>query len=152
MPLQSNFGATIPTGYPGMIANAEVQNRITRTIEDAGGIGFGRAAFRGTGDHGVTATPTAGKFMGITIVDHGHVRRSSVNADTYEQYSNVPLLQRGNICVLAGANVADDDPVYVTPAGVFTNVDGGGANIALDGWVWDVTVASGAVGRITNNR
>lgn len=152
MPLQTSFGATIPTGYPGMVKNAELQNRITRTIEDAAGIGFGKAAFRGAGDHGITATPAAGKFMGITMVDHGHVRRTGVNADTYEQYSNVPLMQRGSICVLAGAAVADDDPVFVTPAGVFTNVNGGGANIALDGWVWDVTVASGAIGVISNNR
>lgn len=150
MPLQSTFGATIPTGYPGMIANAEVQNRITRTIEDAAGIGFGKAAFRGAGDHGITATPTAGKLMGITIVDHGQVRRTGQTADTYAQNDNVPLLQRGTICVLASAAVADDDQVYVTPAGLFTNVDLG--NVILDGWVFDNTVASGAIVRISNNR
>jgi hypothetical protein len=150
MPLQSSFSASIPVGYPGMLANAEVQNRITRTIEDAAGIGFGKAAFRGVGDHGITATPTAGKLMGITIVDHGHVRQTGVAVDTYERYANVPLLQRGTIWVLASAAVADDDQVYVTPAGLFTNVAAG--NIILDGWVFDGTVASGAMVRITNNR
>lgn len=148
--LQSSFGSTIPTGYPGMIANAEKQNRITRTIEDAGGIGFGKAAFRGAGDHGITATPTAGKFMGVSIVDHGQVRRTGVAADTYGQYENVPLLQRGTVCVLASASVADGDAVYVTAGGLFTNVVG--ANIPLPGWVFDTTVASGAIARISNNR
>lgn len=148
--LQSNFGATIPVGYPGMIANAEKQNRITRTCEDAAGIAFGRAAFRGAGDHGCTATPTANRFLGISIVDHGQVRRTGQNADTYAQYDNVPLMQRGTIWVLAGAAVADGDPVYVTPAGAFTNVAAG--NVALPGWQFDMTVASGALVRVTNNR
>lgn len=151
MPLQSNFAAVIPTGYPGMLANAEIQNRITRTIEDAGGIGFGKAAFRGVGDHGITATPAAGKFMGVSIVDHGQVRRTaSPGADMYTQYDNVPLLQRGMIHVLASVAVSDDDDVYVTAGGLFTNVVG--ANIPLPGWVFDNTVASGAIVRITNNR
>lgn len=149
--LQSNFGASIPVGYPGMVANAEKQNRITRTIEDAGGIAFGRAAFRGVGDHGITATPAAGKFLGIAMVDHGQVRRTGIAADTYAQNDNVPLFQRGSIWVLNGAaNVADGDPVYVTPAGAYTNVAAG--NVALPDFQFDHTVAAGAMVTISNNR
>lgn len=148
-PLQTSFGATIPTGYPGMIANAEVQNRITRTIEDAAGVGFGKAVFRGAGDHGCTATPSA-NLLGITIVDHGQVRRTGQAADTYAQYDNVPILQRGTICVLAATSTADGDQVYVEPDGDFSNVAAG--NTALAGWRFDNTVAAGAIVRISNNR
>lgn len=151
MVLQSSFGATIPVGYPGQIANSEHRNVITRTIEDAGGIGFGKAAFRGAGDHGVTATPSA-NFIGVTIVDHGQVRRTGVAADTYAQNDNVPVATRGTLKVLVGANVADGDPVYVTPAGVFTNVNGGGANFRAGTYVYDNTVASGGIATITTNR
>lgn len=149
-PLQSSFSAAIPTGFAGQIANAENRNPITRTCEDAAGIGFGIACFRGVGDHGVTATPAAGKFMGISIVDHGQVRRTGMNADSYAQNDNVPLLQRGTIWVLAGVAVNDGEAVYVTAGGVFTNVVG--ANIPLPGFQFDLTVAGGAVTRITNNR
>jgi hypothetical protein len=38
---------------------ARKSNRISRTVEDAAGIAFGKAAFRGSGDHGVTGTPAA---------------------------------------------------------------------------------------------
>lgn len=147
--LQSNFGAAIPVGLPGMIANGELQNRITRTCEDAAGIAFGRAVFRGAGDHGCTATPNA-NALGISVVDHGQVRLTGQAADTYAQYDNVPIMQRGTIWVLAGAAVADGDPVYVTAAGAFTNVVTG--NTALAGWQFDKTAASGAMVTISKNR
>jgi hypothetical protein len=151
MPLQSAFTATIPNGFPGMVANGELQNRITRTCEDAGGIAFGAAAFRGVGDHGITATPAAGKFEGIVIVDHGQVRRTaSAGADRYDQYDNAPLMQRGSVWISASVAVADGDAVYVTAGGVYTNVVG--ANIPLPGWVFDFTTTGAAVNRISNNR
>jgi hypothetical protein len=56
MALQSTFTETVAAGYPGMIANGETGNRISRTCEDSGGIGFGKAVYRGSGDHGCTAT------------------------------------------------------------------------------------------------
>jgi hypothetical protein len=151
MPLQSAFTAAIPSGFPGMVANAEIQNRITRTCEDAGGIAFGSAAFRGVGDHGITATPTAAKFEGIVIVDHGQVRRTaSAGADRYDQYDNVPLMQRGAVWISSSVAVADGDQVYVTAGGLYTNVVG--ANIILPGWVFDFTLAAAGVTRISNNR
>jgi hypothetical protein len=148
--LQSAFTATIPNGFPGMIANAEIQNRFTRTCEDAGGIAFGAACFRGAGDHGCTATPTAAKFLGIAIVDHGQVRRTaSAGADRYDQNDNVPLMQRGVVWVTSSIAVADGDPVYVTPAGLFTNSAAG--NVQLVGWIWVDTLAAAGVARISNN-
>jgi hypothetical protein len=149
--LQTNFGLSIPVGYPGMIANGELQNRITRTAEDAGGVPFGRAVFRGAGDHGCTVTPTAAGLLGIAVVDHGQVRRTGQSADTYAQYDNVPIMQRGQIWVLNGAAaVADGEQVYVTPAGAYTNVVAG--NVILNGWFFDRTVAAGAMVTISKNR
>ena len=54
--VQSTYATAFPNGYAGMIANGETSNRISRTVEDATAIGFGKAVFRGSGDHGVTAT------------------------------------------------------------------------------------------------
>jgi hypothetical protein len=71
--IQSTYATGFAAGYAGMVANGEESNRISRTVEDSAGIAFGKAAFRGSGDHGVTATPAAGTFMGVTIADQGIV-------------------------------------------------------------------------------
>jgi hypothetical protein len=148
--LQTNFGAAIPVGYPGMIANGELQNRLTRTCEDAAGIAFGAAVFDGAGDGGCTATPSA-NLLGIAVVDHGNLRLSGQTADRYARYENVPIMQRGSIRVLNGAaSVTKRQPVYVTPAGAYTNVSAG--NTALTGWTFDHAAAAGAIVRIVKNR
>lgn len=54
--LQTSYTESVTAGYPGMVANGETSNRISRTCEDSGGIGFGKAVYRGSGDHGCTAT------------------------------------------------------------------------------------------------
>lgn len=148
--LQTNFGASIPIGYPGMIAHGELQNRLSRTCEDVAGIPFGAAVFGGAGDHGCTATPSP-DFLGIAIVDHGNVRRSSsTGADRFDRYENVPIMQRGGVKVLTSVAVTKRQPAYVTPAGAYTNVAAG--NTALTGWVFDHAAAAGAIVVITRNR
>lgn len=141
--LQSNYTDQVAPGYPGMVANAETQNRITRTIEDAAGIAFGKAAFRGVGDHGTVGTPTAGALLGITIAHEALALLPTATADTFLQFASVPIMTQGVIWVLAGAAVADNEQAYVTPAGAFTNSAAG--NVILPGWVFDTTAASGAL-------
>jgi hypothetical protein len=120
--VQSTYSSTIPAGFAGMVKNGETSNRISRTIEDAAGIAFGKAAFRGSGDHGVTGTPAAATFMGIVIADAGQVPGVGETADTVPQYGTVGLLDEGVIYVAASVAVADGDQAYVTPAGLITNV------------------------------
>jgi hypothetical protein len=70
--LQTTYSNTIAKGYAGMVANGETSNRITRTIEDAAGVGFGVPVYRGSGDHGCTATVgTLATFLGFTIAVAG---------------------------------------------------------------------------------
>ncbi len=56
--LQSTYSDTVPNAYAGMVANGETSNRISRTIEDAAGVGFGKAVYRGSGDHGCVVAQT----------------------------------------------------------------------------------------------
>ena len=148
--VQDTYSENIPVGFPGMVANGETSNRISRTVEDAAGIAFGRAAFRGAGDHGVTATPGAGTFMGIAIADHGvQVRPGGVAADIFPQYSTAGLMNEGVIWVLAGSNTTDGAAAYVTTAGVYTTTSTD--NIALPA-VFDDTVTSGNLVRLRVRR
>lgn len=145
-PVQSTYLAAIPVAFAGMVADGETSNRISRSVEDAGGIAFGKAVFRGAGDHGVTGTPTAGKFMGISIADQSvQPVPGGVAADIYPQYANLAALREGKIWVVAGVNVADGDQVYVTAGGVFTNVVGSNILIPAE---FDDTVSAAAFVRL----
>lgn len=147
MAVQDTYNSAPAKGFAGQVSNGETSNRISRTVEDAAGIAFGKAAFRGTGDHGITATPTAGTFMGVTIADHGvQPLPGGVAADIYPRYESAALLTEGAIFVVVGEDVTDGAAVYVTAGGAF--VDTVGANIALPGFVFDETVSNGGICRI----
>lgn len=143
--VQDTYLATPAVGYPGMVANGETSNRLSRNVEDASGIGFGKATFRGSDDAGVTATPAAGTFMGITIADHGLSLVPGGTADVTPQGRTVGLLNEGEIWVLAGSNTTDGAAVYVTSAGAFTATSSGNTAIPA---TFDDTVSSGAPVRL----
>ncbi|MES2289275.1 MAG: hypothetical protein V4530_06005 [Pseudomonadota bacterium] len=126
--IQSTYATDYTRGFPGMLADGNTQSRPSGTVEDAGGIAFGKAAFSGTNERGFTATPGT-KFKGITIADAGVVPPIGGAADVYPQYANVSLLDQGDIWVTAGANVVKDAAVYVTSGGAFTSVSGGNTAI-----------------------
>ncbi len=145
--IQDTYNNAPAKGYPGMVANGETSNRLSRTCEDAAGIAFGRFVFRGAGDEGCTATPTLGKDLGVSIADHGiPVLPGGPVADVYPRYASVGIMDGGAIYVQVGAAVNDGDPVHVTPAGAITNVAAG--NVAVTGWEFDETVASGGICRV----
>jgi hypothetical protein len=120
--IQTTYSNTIAVGFAGMVADGAKSNRISRTVEDAAGMAFGVAAFRGTGDHGCTATPSASKFLGVVIADAGYVPGLGGTADTIPQYSTAGLLNEGVIFVQSSVAVNQGDQVYVTPGGAYTNV------------------------------
>jgi hypothetical protein len=140
--VQSSYSNSLAVGYAGMVKNGETSNRISRTIEDSGGIAFGKAAFRGSGDHGVTLTPAAATFMGIVIADAGQVPAAGETADTVAQYGTVGLLIEGVIYVSAAVAVADGDQVYVTSAGAITNVSTSNTAIPAK---FDATIAAAGI-------
>lgn len=126
--IQSTYLTDYVQGFPGMLADGNTTARPTGTVEDAAGIGFGKACFQGTAARGVTATPGT-KFAGIAIADAGVVPPPGGSADIYPQYANISMLDQGDIWVLAGANTTIDAPVYVTAAGVFTPTSAGNTAI-----------------------
>lgn len=144
---QSTYDAVRPVGYAGMIANGETSNRISRTVEDATAIGFGKPVFRGTGDHGVTATPSAA-LMGITIANYAApaVVATGVQADAYPQLSTAGILTQGVVWVQSSVAVADGDQAYVTSAGVITNVST--SNTILTGWFFQDTLSAAGLTRL----
>jgi len=142
--IQSTYLTDYVAGFPGMLADGNVTNRPSGTVEDSAGIAFGKACFQGTADRGITATPGT-KFKGVTIANAGVVPPIGGAVDTYLQYASASLCDMGDIWVTAGANVAAAAAVYVTSAGVFTSSSSG--NTAIPATFID-TVLSGAPVRI----
>lgn len=145
--LQTTYTDTVTKGYPGMVANGETSNRISRTIEDAAGIGFGLPAFRGTGDHGCTGTVgTAATFLGFTMATSALGLVAGGTADVYPQYETVGIMPRGAIYVTVVGAVTDGADLTIGKgAGL---ADGIGVTAAdathiASGWIADETVTDG---------
>ncbi len=138
---QDTYTDVMAPGYPGMVANGETSNRISRTCEDAAGIGFGVPVYRGSGDHGCTRTPNA-NFLGITIAHEALGLLGGQSADKYQQYDDVAIMTLGTIWVTAGEAVTDGAPAYDSDTAI---VDTATDNTALTGWVFDTTGANAAL-------
>lgn len=145
--LQTTYTETVAKGYPGMVANGETSNRISRTIESAAGIGFGVPAYRGTGDHGCTVTVgTLATFLGFTIASAGQGLIAGQTADTYAQYDNVPIMTLGAIYVNVKGAVTDGAAITIGAGAGITDLIGATAADATHiatGWIADETVTDG---------
>ncbi len=144
--LQTAYGTDLPVGFAGMVANGETSNRASRTVEDAAGIGFGKAVFRGAGENGCTATPTAGQFLGITIANSTLPFVAGQDADEYPRYEAANILALGAILVIAGEDVTAGAQAYVTAGGAI--VDTVGANVILPGFFFDHAALNGGLVRL----
>lgn len=145
--LQTSYSDTIAKAYAGMVANGETSNRITRTMEDADGIGFGRPAYRGSGDHGCTKTVgTLATFLGWTIATAGQQVLAGGDADEYAQRDNVPIITGGAIYVQVTGAVTDGAAITVgTGAGAADDIGPSAADAThiATGWIADETVTDG---------
>lgn len=145
--LQTAYTDQLAPGYAGMVANGETSNRISRTVEDAAGIGFGKAVFRGAGENGCTATPTAGQLLGITIAHSTLGFLAGQDVDEYPRYETANILALGTIWVTAGEAVTAGAQAYATSAGAI--VDTSTSNTILPGWFFDDAAANGALVKLT---
>lgn len=145
--LQSTYSEAPAKGFAGMVANGETSNRITRTVEDSAGIGFGVPVYRGSGDHGCTATVgTLASFLGFTIATSAQAPVAGQDADEYQQYDNAAIMTQGAIYVEVTGAVADGAALTVgTGAGAADGIGDTAADAThiATGWVADETVTDG---------
>lgn len=145
--LQSTYSEAPAKGFAGMVANGETSNRISRTVEDSAGIGFGVPVYRGSGDHGCTATVgTLASFLGFTIATSAQAPVAGQDADEYQQYDNAAIMTQGAIYVEVTGAVADGAALTVgTGAGAADGIGDTAADAThiATGWVADETVTDG---------
>ncbi|ABD27159.1 hypothetical protein Saro_2723 [Novosphingobium aromaticivorans DSM 12444] len=145
--LQTSYTGTVAKGYAGMIANGETSNRISRTVEDAAGIAFGKPVYRGSGDHGCTATVgTLATFLGWTVATSAMAPVAGQDADEYQQYDTATIITSGAIYVAVKGAVTDGAALTVGTGGGAADLVGATAADATHiatGWVADETVTDG---------
>lgn len=145
--LQSTYSDDLAVAYAGMVGNGETSNRISRTVEDAAGIAFGKPVYRGSGDHGCTATVgTLATFLGFTVATSAQAPVSGQDADEYQQYDTATIMTSGPIYVAVTGAVADGAAITIgTGAGAADGIGSTAADAThiATGWVADQTVTDG---------
>ena len=112
---QTTYNERPAKGVHGQVANAELSNRISRTIETAA-VPFGAPVQRGAADHGAVAF-TTGDFLGLAILNPavpGNVA-TATTPDVYPVGFTAAIMTRGHMYVSAGGTVADGDAVHYNP-------------------------------------
>jgi len=142
-PLQTSYPDSLAAFVEGMVANSEKNNIISRVVESAAGIGFGKVAIQGTADNQIAVSAANGVYRGITVLDTTQLQ------DSYPQYATAAVMTKGVIVVQASVAVDAGDPVYFIPAtGVLTNVSNSGANTLIAGAMWDSSTSGAGLAKL----
>lgn len=111
--VQSTYSEDFRKGFPGMIANSELANKISRVLEDAT-LAFGIPVARGaSSDFGCRIMATTRVLLGISVRD---VSLLHATPDRYEVDDNVAIMTQGSMWVTAGATITPASLVAWDPA------------------------------------
>lgn len=143
--IQSTFAEDIGVPYAGSPGNGELSNDLSLILEGATACAFGKPVYRGAGDKGVVLTVSA-NLRGFALRNQTLPQTTNRAEDVYAPGDTMAVRERGTIYVDAAVAVADNEPVYVTPAGLITNVVAG--NTIATGWVFDQTTTGAGRVRI----
>lgn len=138
MAVQSTYNETMDAARAGMRANMEPVDLISRTVETAAGVGFGKVVQQGTADKGCKSDlsgMTAQTYLGITMRERG-VRPETPNA--FAQYESALIMRKGVIWVEVAVAVTPADIVTVTLAsGVIGKTAVGAGVVAIPNARWE---------------
>lgn len=120
--LQETYNETMRPAVAGMVANTEPAVMISRNVETAAGIGFGKIVQQGATDRGCisdldTTDMDEFRYLGITV------RERSINpeaaADKFLQRDSARIMRKGVIWVeVTGAVTAGTDVTVTLATGV----------------------------------
>lgn len=126
--IQSTYSATMSPAVPGMIADMQNWNGVTRTCETAAGIAFGVAVGRGDDDPAKKAKVGGAltDFLGVSTKDIT-LDHPAATLDKYAENENMGILTEGSIWVRVSDSPSADSPVhYDATTGIFKSSGGNG--------------------------
>ena len=131
---QTTYGNAPAVGLPGQIANEELANIISRTVETSGGLNFGQPAARSAtaaNENSCRLMASGAVFLGIAVLNRA-VLADADDPDNYPQYQPAGLMTQGTIYVTAGGTVVPgDDVTWNTSTGRFSTTAADGTNLAI---------------------
>lgn len=130
---QNTYTNNPAAAYAGMIADTQLSNVASRTIETAA-VGFGLAVGRGTADRSAKIAGTG--FEGITVADKAQTTAN------YPIGAIAGVMTTGCVWVNASTAVAPSDPVTFTAA---TGVIGAGLVTTIAGAKFLATATIGTL-------
>lgn len=151
MAVQTSYSENIRPAVAGQIANMEDAVLISRTVETAAGIGFGKVVKQGAGDNGCisdldTVDMTAQTYLGITVRERS-VRPESPNL--FAQYESARIMRKGVIWVEVAVAVAPSDIVTVTLAsGAIGKTAVGAGVVAIPNARWESTTGGAGLAKL----
>lgn len=147
--VQTTYTENMRPAVEGLRANMEPAVMISRNVEDAAGIGFGKVVMQGVRDDGCTAVLTgfdADKYLGITVRE-GSVRPATPNA--FGQYESARIMRKGVIWVaVAGAVTAGTDVTVTTATGVLGSAAVGAGVVAIPGARWESSTTGAGLAKV----
>lgn len=155
MPVQTTYSLYPDQALPGMKADMQDYNTVSKLNKGTAVIPFGRAVFT-DGDDGMklpVAGSTAAQFIGITMREltraYTDVQIAGAGGiGAVPKYDN-SVMTEGVIWVAPAVAVAKDDPVYVLKAdGRLTNVVGTD-NLLIPNAKFVSSAASGALAKVS---
>lgn len=151
---QTTYTNAPAKGVPGLVANEEKCNKISRTVSNAEGIRFGAPGFRVAGagnDHKISATGTL--FLGLAVLTAAvpPVAAGSTLVDGYPRDFTGGFMTEGQMYVTAGAAVVPgDDVYYVAATNRYVTTAATGAVLIPDAF-FDTTGGDGDIVEISLN-
>lgn len=151
MAVQTSYSENIRPAVAGQIANTEDAVLISRTVETAAGIGFGKVVKQGAGDNGCisdldTVDMSAQTYLGITVRERS-VRPESPNL--FAQYESARIMRKGVIWVEVAVAVAPSDIVTVTLAsGVIGKTAVSAGVVAIPNARWESTTGGAGLAKL----
>lgn len=153
MPVQTSYSLYMDAALPGMKADMQDYNTVSKLNKGTSVIPFGRAVFT-DGDDGMklpVTGSTAAQFIGIVFRE---LTRAYTTAEASGGIGAIPkydntVMTEGVIWVAPAVAVAKDDPVYVLLAdGRLTNV-AGTDNILIPNAKFVSSAGAGALAKVS---
>lgn len=147
--IQGTYKTGIDAFRVGQLVNTEPHVLISRTVETAAGVAFGKVVQQGTGDNGCKADltgMTADSFLGIVA------RERSTNPETpdkFAQYESARIVRQGVVVVQASKAITAGTDVTVALASGDLNSDAVGAGqVALPKARWESSTSGAGLAKI----
>lgn len=136
------FKSEMDVGVAGAIANTENKNIISRTVQGAAGIPFGRAVVQGAKDKTIRAATTGDTaFVGVTVLDR---TARDLTVGGFVEFETARVLEDGVIWVEVTEAVKAGDAAAIDLATGKFNKSGA----AFAGAIFDTSAASGALAQL----